>query len=179
MKRALTFFAATILILSFAACGNAETNKPTESSNDKANVTTTQNNEQTVPSTAAITETPTTEAADDSTLIEAAKKQLTGSWNYPGVDEELLTFNEDGTGTYTGIGGKDYSFSYNVSVIRDTYNNGTEYTNNLMSVTYNTGETEYITFEFRKDAEEKMIFHNSDYSSGYSGIITFDEWTKD
>ncbi len=178
MKRALTFFAATILILSFVACGNAETNKPTESSNDKSEVTT-QKYEETKATTVAPTEIAATTEADDSSLIEAAKKQLTGSWNYPGVDEELLTFNEDGTGTYTGIGGKDYSFSYNVSVIRDTYNNGTEYTNNLMSVTYNTGETEDITFEFRKDAEEKMIFHNSDYSSGYSGIITFDEWTKD
>ena len=178
MKRALTFFAATILRLSFAACGNAETNKPTESSNDKSEVTT-QKYEETEATTVAPTEIAATTEADDSSLIEAAKKQLTGSWNYPGVDEELLTFNEDGTGTYTGIGGKDYSFSYNVSVLRDTYNNGTEYTNNLMSVTYNTGETEDITFEFRKDAEEKMIFHNSDYTSGYSGIITFDEWTKD
>lgn len=178
MKRALTFFAATILILSFAACGNAETNKPTESSNDKSEVTT-QKYEETEATTVAPTEIAATTEADDSSLIEAAKKQLTGSWNYPGVDEELLTFNEDGTGTYTGIGGKDYSFSYNVSVIRDTYNNGTEYTNNLMSITYNTGETEDITFEFREDSDEKMIFHNSDYSSGYSGIITFDEWTKD
>lgn len=177
MKRALTFFAATILILSFAACGNAETNKPTESSNDKSEVTT-QKYEETKATTVAPTEIAATTEADDSSLIEAAQKQLIGSWSYPGVDEELLTFNEDGTGTYTGIGGKDYSFSYNVSVIRDTYNNGTEYTNNLMSVTYNTGETEDITFEFRKDAEEKMIFHNSDYSSGYSGIITFDEWTR-
>ncbi len=177
MKRALTFFAATILILSFAACGNAETNKPTESSNDKSEVTT-QKYEKTEATTVAPTEIAATKEADDPSLIEAAQKQLTGSWSYPGVDEELLTFNEDGTGTYTGIGGKDYSFSYNVSVLRDTYNNGTEYTNNLMSVTYNTGETEDITFEFRKDAEEKMIFHNSDYSSGYSGIITFDEWTR-
>lgn len=178
MKRALTFFAATILRLSFAACGNAETNKPTESSNDKSEVTT-QKYEETEATTVAPTEIAATTEADDSSLIEAAKKQLTGSWNYPGVDEELLTFNEDGTGTYTGIGGKDYSFSYNVSVLRDTYNNGTEYTNNLMSVTYNTGETEDITFEFREDPDEKMIFHNSDYTSGYSGIITFDEWTKD
>lgn len=43
---------------------------------------------------ATITETPATEAADDPTLIETAKKQLTGSWNHPGVDEELLTFDE-------------------------------------------------------------------------------------
>lgn len=76
------------------------------------------------------------------------------------------------------MGGKNYSFTYNVSIRRDTYNNGEEFMNNLMSITYNTGETEDITFEFREDPDEKMIFHNSDYSSGYSGIITFDEWTR-
>ncbi len=178
MKRALTFFAATILILSFAACGNAETNKPTESSNDKSEVTT-QKYEETKATTVAPTEIAATTEADDSSLIEAAQKQLTGSWSYPGVDEERLTFTQDGTGTYTGMGGKNYSFTYNVSIRRDTYNNGEEFMNNLMSITYNTGETEDITFEFREDPDEKMIFHNSDYSSGYSGIITFDEWTKD
>ena len=47
-----------------------------------------------------------------------------------------------------------------------------------MSVNFSTGEKEDITFEFRGDADEKMVFHNSDYTSGYSGYFNFDVFVR-
>lgn len=45
-----------------------------------------------------------------------------------------------------------------------------------MSVSYSTGETEDITFEFQGDDGEKLVLHNSDYTSGYYGYLNFSEY---
>ena len=129
--------------------------------------------------TEAETEEETAATQDDAELIKAAGEQLVGAWVYFALDGESLTFNSDGTGKYESIvSDANYSFTYTVSVVRAAYSNGREYTYNLMTVTYDNGTVEDITFDFREENGEKMVFHSGDYSSGYSGIINFDEWKR-
>ncbi len=47
-----------------------------------------------------------------------------------------------------------------------------------MSVNFSTGEKEDITFEIREETNEKLVFHNSDYTSGYSGYFNFDVFVR-
>ena len=47
-----------------------------------------------------------------------------------------------------------------------------------MSVNFSTGEKEDITFEIREETNEKLLFHNSDYTSGYSGYFNFDVFVR-
>ena len=156
MKKIITLFIAAAMLLSLVACGSDDKEKVSDS-----NLTAVSNEEDA-----------------DTALIKASKKKLLGTWTVSGVDLEQLTFNEDGTGTYEGIFDKMCTFTYAVSTYHQVYNNGDEKVVALMSVNFSTGETEDITFEFRGDADEKMVFHNSDYTSGYYGYFNFDEFVR-
>ena len=159
MKKIFTLFIAAAMLLSMVACGNSD-------QDDKGKVS--DSNLSAVSS----------EEDADTALIKASKAKLLGTWTYSGVDLEQLTFNEDGTGTYEGIFDKMCTFTYAVSTYHQVYNNGDEKVVALMRVNFSTGETEDITFEFRGDADEKMVFHNSDYTSGYYGYFNFDEFVR-
>ena len=114
----------------------------------------------------------------DAALIDASKAKLYGTWTFSNIDMEKLTFKKDGTGIYEGIFDKKCTFTYTVSAYHQVYNNGSEKVIALMSVSFSTGESEDITFEFRGDNDEKLVFHNSDYTSGYNGNFNFDEYVK-
>ena len=159
MKKLITLFVAAALMLSLVACGDSH-------NDDKEKV-----------SDSNLTSVSGEEDADTA-LIKASKKELLGTWTVSGVDMEHLTFNEDGTGTYGGIFDKKCTFTYAVSTYHQVYNNGDERVVALMKVKFSTGEAEDITFEFRGDADKKMVFHNSDYTGGYSGCFNFDEYIK-
>ena len=156
MKKIIMLLIAAALMLSLAACGSDEKGKFSDSD---------------------LTAVSSEEGAD-AALIRSSKAKLLGTWTVSGVDMEQLTFNEDGTGTYEGVFDKKWDFTYTVSTYHQKYNNGDEKVVALLSVSYKTGESEDITFEFRGDADEKMVFHNSDYTSGYSGYFNFDEYVR-
>ena len=194
MKKLFAILLAAALILSLAACGKSApksgddsgestaaepvtTAEKTEPSTEAPTEPETEPATEPAPETEAVTEAPETEASDDA-LIEEARTQLMGEWTVSGVDMERLTFREDGTGTYTGIFDKDCTFTYVVSILHTEDNWVSDGTINLLHVTYDTGDAEDITFDFRGDAGEKMVFHSGDYSSGYSGFLNFDEWVR-
>ena len=88
-----------------------------------------------------------------------------------------LTFREDGTGSYLRLDGSERSFLYRISTSRETYNNGEEYVNDVMTVAYNNGASEEIVIDFRESDGTELVLHGSD-GGGYSGVIEFDVWTK-
>lgn len=194
MKKLFAILLAAALILSLAACGKSDsegkgdsgesttaepvrTEEKTEPATDAPTETETEPVTEPEPETEAVTEAPETEASDDA-LIEEALTQLMGEWTVSGVDMERLTFREDGTGTYTGIFDKDCTFTYAVSILHTEDNWVSDGTINLLHVAYDTGESEDITFDVRGDAGEKMVLHNGDYTSGYSGFLNFDEFVR-
>ena len=174
MKKIFVLLIAAALILSLTACGATGSDNKSEGGNDNAAVEPAQSTEDT--ETAAEVSEPTED--DDDALIETSKAKLIGTWTISGVDDEQLTFNEDGSGTYTGIFDKNCSFTYVVSAYHQEYSNSTEKVIALLSVSCNTGESEDITFEFRGDAEDELVFHNSDYTGAYSGVFNFDVYVK-
>lgn len=177
MKKLFVFLIAAALVFSLAACAGSGTDAKADGGSGVTTEAATQAEEATEADIAEPEEPEETEADYDA-MIEAGREQLIGSWTYDGVDDERLTFSEDGTGSYKGIFDKDCTFTYTVSLFRDSYANGREYAVLLLSVAYSTGESEDITFEFRDEPAEKMVFHNSDYTSGYSGVINFDEYVR-
>ena len=159
MKKIITLFITAALLLSMVACGNSH-------QDDKEKV-----------SDSNLTAVSSEEDADTA-LIKASKAKLLGTWTYSGVDMEQLTFSEDGTGTYEGIFDKKCTFTYTVSTYHQDIGNGKEKVVALMSVNFSTGEAEDITFEIREETREKLVFHNSDYTSGYYGYFNFDEFVR-
>lgn len=159
MKKIITLLIAAALMLSLTACGDSGSEGKEKVSNSN------------LPAVSS-------EEDGDSSLIKASQAKLIGTWTISGVDMEQLTFNEDGTGTYEGIFDKKCTLTYTVSTYHQVYNNGDEKVVALMSVSFSTGEAEDITFEFRGDADDKLVFHNSDYTSGYHGYINFDEYER-
>ena len=160
LKRRITaLLIAAALLMALTACGD-------DGSDDKENVS--DSDAMAVSS----------QEDSDAALIYASKAKLYGTWTFSGVDLEQLTFKKDGTGTYEGIFDKKCTFTYTVSTYHQVYNNNSEKVIALMSVSFSTGESEDITFEFRGDNDEKLVFHNSDYTSGYYGNFNFDEYVK-
>ena len=158
MKKIITLFIAAALTLSLAACGSDDKGKVSDSN---------------------LTAVSSEEDADTA-LIKASKAKLLGTWTVSGLDLDLeqLTFNEDGTGTYEGIFDKKCTFTYTVSTYHQDIGNGKEKVVALMSVNFSTGEAEDITFEIREETNEKLVFHNSDYTSGYHGYFNFDDYIR-
>lgn len=173
MKKLIAILTAAMMIISLAACSNSGKGNETVI-NDSSLAESSKAEETTVQATTV----EETTVADETSFIEESKKQLIGSWTINGVDDESLIFNEDGTGSYKGIFDKDCSFTYTVSVFHEKFNNGEENLVALMSVSFDTGETEDITFEVRDESSEKLVFHNSDYTSGYSGVFNFDDYIR-
>ena len=115
----------------------------------------------------------------DAELAEAAKDSLIGTWSYVGMEEvERLIFDEDGTGTYMGLSDRNYSFTYAVSIVHKEYNNGDPYIDTVLTISYNTGESEEIVIRFREDTQE-LTFSTADGGS-YSGSYMnyFGGWKK-
>ncbi len=176
MKKVFAMLIAAVLVLSLAACGDSDKGKSSDSGKDSSAVEATQKAEETEAATEAVTEEPATEQVDDDTLIADRKKNLIGNWSYTGMEDYLkLVFNEDGTGSYHGIGGEDITFTYQIAVDHKEYGNGEPYVNTLLKMKYDTGETEDIIFWF--NSETDMAFHNSD-DGGYSGVLSYNEWIK-
>lgn len=166
MKKIIVLLLALALVFSLAACGG----KGTDGKGDAAESTE-------APTTLPEEETEPAEP-DDDTLIAADKDLLVGSWNFSGIDAEMLVFNADGTGSYTSFNGKDLTFTYSVLIKHDAYANGEAFLYHVIGIAYDTGETEEITFDFRGDEKDRMVFRNGDNTSGYSGVINYDEWMK-
>ena len=164
MKKIFALLIVTVLVLSLAACGNSS--KDVTAAAD-AQVT------QAIEETAAETEAPT----ENPKMAVIGKDQLVGSWTYPGMEDfEKLTFNDDGTGTYVSLDGKDLTFIYAINPTTETYGNGEEYVDNHMIVEYDTGETEDIIIFFNED--DHLCFHNSE-NGGYNGVFSFPEWARE
>ncbi len=176
MKKQFAFLIAAALILSivsFAACGktgdSVNGTEPTEEETLSA-----EEND-------AGTEAPEATEADDSALIDELKEKVVGEWGFPGdgkeTDLERLTFNADGTGEYISLpSNRTLSFSYAISIDHRTYNNGEAYTENMLHMSYDTGESEDIIFFFNENGQ--MAFHDSD-NGGYNGVMdALDVFTK-
>lgn len=163
MKKIIVMLIAVVLMLSLAACGNSS--KGNTASSDAQST-------QAVEETAAETEAPT----ENPKMVTITNEELTGSWTYSGLEDvEKLTFNNNGTGTYVSLDGKDLSFTYAINPTTETYGNGEEYVDNHMIVEYDTGESEDIIIFFSED--QHLCFHNSE-NGGYSGVMNFAEWTR-
>lgn len=170
MKKLFALLLAAALLLCLAAC--AKTESP-------ADGTTTEAAPVSEPTEAAAdTPAPTGDAAH----INEIKTQLIGSWHFYGYDGVKLTFRDNGTGSYLGLDGTERSFLYLVTVMRGKFSNGTEYDYDMLKVEYDNGASENIVIDFREENGTKLILHSFEedgYSGGYSGVIEFDDWTKD
>lgn len=158
MKKIFGLSLIVLLAVSVTACGGSKE----EPVND-------QSAEETV------NDEPASEELSDEELIKALKNRLAGEWHYPGIDDERLIFNEDGTGTHDGIYGKQ-EFTYVISVEHLEYANNGSYLEYYLNMKYDTGEEEDIIFFFNEE-RETMGFHDSD-NGGYNGVIGFEEWIK-
>ena len=151
----------------------AKNNDPTADANTTA-AEPTQNGDI----TEDVTEAPSDEPQDDAAAVEALQKKIVGTWGFPGdggENAERLTFNADGTGEYQSLGDKHYTFTYVIYIDHRTYANGAPYTENMFTITYDTGDVEDIIFFFTEAG--KLAFHNSE-NGGYSGMIdNFDSYT--
>ena len=165
MKKLLALLLAAVLAVSFAACGKKEAGKQETAVE---------------PETVYEATAPEEEAGaplDDAALIAKTVEQLLGVWTVASVDQERLTFNADGTGTYVGILDKDLAFTYTVSVAHKAYANGEEYVETMLNINYDTGESEEITATITEENGLKMVFHLD--GSGYSGVMNYiDAWIK-
>ena len=171
MKKIIVLLLIPALVFSLTACGGKGTDDKSVSGGNSETETTSA--QTTLPEE----ETEPAEPDDDS-LIAADKDLLVGSWNFSGIDAVKLVFNADGTGSYTSFNGKDLTFTYTVTIKHDAYANGEAFLYHVIGIAYDTGETEEITFDFRGDAKDHMVFRNGDNTSGYSGVINYDEWMK-
>ena len=182
MKKIIVMLIALALVLSMAACGNSGKNDASAPDTNNTSAAP----ESTEEGTEA-TETPedTTEAesadtqAEDAAAVAELTDQIVGTWAFPGdgsPNAEVLTFNADGTGDYQSIGDKHYTFTYKIYIDHREYANGEPYTENMFTLTYDTGDVEDIIFFFTEAG--KLAFHNSE-NGGYSGMIdNFDVYTK-
>ena len=164
------------MILSLAACGGSDKSSTTEPETSNTSTEAPQSDRETEEATDALTEEP----LDDDAAIETLKETIVGDWGFPGdgsfEDIEHLTFREDGTGTYKGPD-KNYTFTYVIHVDHRTYNNGAAYVENMLKMSYSTGETEDIIFFFTEQG--KLAFHNSE-NGGYNGVMeNLDVFTKE
>lgn len=175
MKKGIALFIALVFIVSLAACGKSGKNDASapDADNTVSEPAQDENTEE-------ATDAPTDEPQDDAAAAEALQEQIVGTWGYPGdggEDAERLTFNADGTGEYQSLGDKHFSFTYVISIDHRTYSNGAPYTENLFTVTCETGEVEEIIFFF--DDAGKLAFHNGD-GGGYNGLFdNFGVYTKE
>ena len=174
MKKLFSLLLAAAMLLCLAACSKKD-EKPadpaTEASTEAAPVPTL---------TEAATEAPA--STEDLARINGIKTDLIGSWHFYGYDGVKLTFRDNGTGSYLGLDGTERSFLYLVIVTRGTFANGAEYVYDMLKVEYKNGVSENIVVDFREENGTKLILHSFEedgYSGGYSGVIDFDEWTKD
>ena len=170
MKKLFAVLLAAALLFTFAACGAESADVP-----DTSAAT-----EQIPAPTKAAEETSA--ASGDFALIGEIKTQLVGDWKYSAYDGVKLTFRDNGTGSYLGLDGAERSFLYFVTVSHETYANGAEYINNVLKVAYNNGTSEEIAVDFPEEGGTKLILHSLEengYTGGYSGVIDFDEWTKE
>ena len=172
MKKLIALLITAALTLSFAACGGPGKNAPSEPNAEDTAAEAPQGDE----GTEEAAEAPADEPQDDAALAEAEKAKLIGEWNMSGVDDILLTFNEDGTGAYKFLTEKNITFTYLVSVSHKEYGNGEPYDDYLLNLSYDTGDVEDIIFFFN-DETGNLVFHNSD-NGGYSGVIDYNEWTR-
>ena len=185
MKKILALLIASALILSLAACAASGRND-TAGADDETDHTETEAPAEapqageaaeeaaglpgTVEAAGEAAGTQETGPEDDAAAAEALKETILGDWVYPGGGYELehLTFNADGTGTYTGLEDRQYSFTYDVMLDHRTYGNGEAYTENMLRMAYDTGETEDIIFFFNDSGQ--MVFHDSE-NGGYTGVM--------
>lgn len=169
MKRLFTILMIALLSLSLAACEKKEPVETIEEPDDTISEPV-ENNEPSEPT--------------DDDLLKEIKAELVGLWKCNGWEElEQLTFNDDYTGHYEGLD-KSYDFTYSIVVDRlDTPNNGRdiEY---VMTVSYDTGDTEDIRFITGDrgisgpEGVTKMLFQSIEHG-GYSGMINnLDVWVK-
>lgn len=168
MKRRFAVLLAAALLFCLAACGAETADAPDAS--------------------AATVEAATDAAAGTAALsdhfvqVGAIKAQLSGAWSYAGYDGVKLTFRDNGTGSYLGLDGAERSFLYLVNVSNETYANGAEYVNNVLIVKYDNGRSEQIAVDFPEEDGTKLVLHSVEENGntgGYSGLIDFDEWTKE
>lgn len=168
MKKVFALCIALVLILSAAACGNSGKTDVTEPAADDTAA-------QAVSDAEA---EDATEPQDDAAAAAALQEQIVGTWGFPGdggEDAERLVFNADGTGDYQSLD-KHYTFTYVIYIDHRAYANGAPYTENMFTVTFDTGDVEDIIFFFTESG--KLAFHNSD-DGGYFGMFdNFGEYTK-
>lgn len=168
MKKVFASLLALILVLSFAACGNSGKPDATEPDADETV-------SQPVPDDQT---EDATEPQDDAAAVADLQEQIVGTWGFPGdggEDAERLVFNADGTGDYQSLD-KHFSFTYVIYIDHRTYANDAPYTENMFTVTSDTGDVEDIIFFFTESG--RLAFHNSD-DGGYFGMFdNFGEYTK-
>lgn len=173
MKKIVTFLMAGLVTLSLAACGNTAEQRTDAAAGES-------DAEETA-ETAGESEQEAEKS--DEELIAETLQVLVGEWYCPAVDMEHLLFNEDGTGHYTGID-KDHAFTYSTGIERlDISNNGRDI-EDLMTIHYDTGETEEIRFLIGDEGitgypgQTKLLLQTMDHG-GYSGVMNYlDIWVK-
>lgn len=168
MKRLFAILIAAALVLSLAACSGSGSSGKSDPTAAETTLT--------AELTEAATEEPAQTEADDAALIEETQKQLVGNWSYTGMEDILrLTFNEDGTGSYTGLDGASFTFTYTITPVHKEYGNGKPYIDKTMTVNYDNGETEDIVIDF---LDGNLTFHTTD-GGGYSGKMTdYGAWIR-
>lgn len=104
-------------------------------------------------------------------------KLIIGSWKYPSIDDEVIVFNEDGTGHYKSVFEKEYDFNYHVEVETREYNNGEKYESWIMYVDFDNGVSEQNIFWFQDEENNKFALHDYE-DGGYSGVFQFNEYER-
>lgn len=182
MKKLIVLLFAIVLVFSMAACGNSGKNDASTPDTDNTSAAP-EATEAGTEATQAPEDTTEAESADtqaeDAAAVAELTEQIVGTWAFPGdgsPNAEVLMFNADGTGDYQSIGDKHYTFTYVIYIDHRTYNNGEAYTENMFTITYDTGDVEDIIFFFTEAG--KLAFHNSE-NGGYTGMMdNFDVYTK-
>ena len=154
MKKYLILLIAVMLILSSAACGGSEKKEETNAGE-----------------TGSTYDTPVNEPTDDPDDIAAQGAKLIGTWSATDWPPVTLTFNDDGTGSFTGQDESSCSFTYS-QYDYHIFNSGDEY---MIKVDYDTGESEDIIFWYNEDGT--LSFHNSEHG-GYGGVMSFSSWKR-
>ena len=177
MKKIAALIIASAFILTLAACSSSGKGKSSEKEQSVTAAETTQKAQETTAAETTEAETlvpDTTEADPNMVVIE--KEQLIGDWAYPSLEDVVkLTFNANGTGSYTGLNHESLSFTYELTPELKHFNNGSEHINNVLKMSYANGEAEdIIIFNMENGC---LGTHNSE-DGGYGGILEFSEWKK-
>lgn len=171
MKKLFALLLAAALLFCLAAC--AKTGDPADGTTTEAAPVS--------ELTEAATEAPA--PTGDAAHINEIKTQLIGSWHFYAYDGVKLTFRDNGTGSYLGLDGSERSFLYLVTVTRGEIQDiSAAYEYDMLKVEFDNGASENIVIDFREENGTKLILHSFEedgYSGGYSGVIEFDDWTKD